>query len=187
MLDSVRAAERTYPALARNVIIVGQSQGAGAAFAAAAFAPRNAPNLDIRGTVATGTPYLGPSAPRVQRAAEDTNRVRPQVAYLAYGVIVAQQKDPTLKDTDVFTDRGLPLLREARSMCIFQLENDAVFAGLTASNILKPDWGRIMATVEERLALPTLKLTQPLFMGIGATDDESYPESQIRATGCGKG
>ena len=65
MLDSVRAVIRDVPGLAHKIVIVGQSQGGGAAFATAAFAPDYAPELDIRGSVATGIPYL---APRQSRA-----------------------------------------------------------------------------------------------------------------------
>jgi alkylhydroperoxidase/carboxymuconolactone decarboxylase family protein YurZ len=62
VLDSVRAVLRDVPGLANKIVIIGQSQGGGAAFATAAFAPDYAPELDIRGSVATGIPYLAPKA-----------------------------------------------------------------------------------------------------------------------------
>ena len=62
VLDSVRAVLKDVPGLANKIIIIGQSQGGGAAFATAAFAPDYAPELDIRGSVATGIPYLAPKA-----------------------------------------------------------------------------------------------------------------------------
>jgi hypothetical protein len=61
VLDSVRAVEGGDFGLSKKVVIIGQSQGGGAAFAATVFAQSYAPELDIRGTVATGTPNLSPA------------------------------------------------------------------------------------------------------------------------------
>src|SRR5262249_39965868 len=59
VLDSIRAvqAEPSYK-ISPKVVLVGQSQGAGAAFATAGEAAMYAPELKILGTVATGTPYF---------------------------------------------------------------------------------------------------------------------------------
>ena len=58
VLDSIRAVSGGNFGLSNNILLVGQSQGGGAAFATAAFAPNYAPELNIRGTVAIGVPYL---------------------------------------------------------------------------------------------------------------------------------
>jgi pimeloyl-ACP methyl ester carboxylesterase len=57
VLDSVRAVKGR-DQIGDVVLIVGQSQGAGAAFATAALAPSYAPDVKLRGTVATGLPYF---------------------------------------------------------------------------------------------------------------------------------
>ena len=57
VLDSVRAV-RGQPQIGDAAIVVGQSQGAGAAFATAAFQPSYAPDVKLLGTVATGAPYF---------------------------------------------------------------------------------------------------------------------------------
>ena len=57
VLDSVRAVKGR-DQIGDVVLIVGQSQGAGAAFASAALAPSYAPDVKLRGTVATGLPYF---------------------------------------------------------------------------------------------------------------------------------
>ena len=56
VLDSVRAALSGVPGLANKVVVIGQSQGGGAAFATAGFAATYAPDINLRGTVATGVP-----------------------------------------------------------------------------------------------------------------------------------
>src|SRR3954467_6050403 len=56
VLDSVRAV-RDRNGLGDRALLVGQSQGAGAAFATAAVAASYAPDVKLIGTVATGLPY----------------------------------------------------------------------------------------------------------------------------------
>lgn len=73
VVDAVRAATAHYPGLARKCVVVGQSQGAGAAVSTARYATTFGPDLDYRGAVATGTPAyiediitpLGPGVPPV--------------------------------------------------------------------------------------------------------------------------
>src|SRR6185312_7239239 len=61
ILDSVRAALKGFPNTANRIVLIGQSQGGGAAFATAGIASDYAPELNIRGTVATGVPYFTPA------------------------------------------------------------------------------------------------------------------------------
>lgn len=57
VLDSITASLKSFP-LSNKIIIVGQSQGAHAAFAASGYQKSYAPSLDVLGTVLTGTPYI---------------------------------------------------------------------------------------------------------------------------------
>ncbi len=88
VLDAVRAALADDRRLRNEIAIVGQSQGAGAAFGSAAFAPTYAPELDVRGSVATGIPYFSPSVPSALPA--DPIAVDPGIAYLMYIVLGLQ-------------------------------------------------------------------------------------------------
>lgn len=179
VLDSVRAVQAAHPELSKKTIIIGQSQGGGAAFATAAFAPQYAPDLQILGTVATGTPYL---APKAMAAAEkhDPREVRPQFAYLALLALNMQQQTVPHPDlAQVFSERALPLVEEARSSCIFQLEADVSYAGISDANAYKSDLMKLVMPHAQALMYPTLKLEQPLFMGIGAKDVDVSTASQL--------
>jgi pimeloyl-ACP methyl ester carboxylesterase len=57
ILDGVRESLKEFP-LKNEIILVGQSQGAHAAFSAAGYQPQYAPDLNIRATILTGTPYF---------------------------------------------------------------------------------------------------------------------------------
>src|SRR3546814_15209689 len=92
MLDSARAAVRSQRNLSGKVILLGQSQGASAAFAAAGFAADYAPDLDIRGAVTTGTPYVPANDPEAPSRGGDPNRVDPAIAYPYYLTITVQPR-----------------------------------------------------------------------------------------------
>lgn len=83
VLDSIRAVLGGDFGVSNNVILVGQSQGGGAAFATAAFAPHYAPELNIRGTVATGVPYLSEKT-LSKPPSKDPHKVDPTLAYVLY-------------------------------------------------------------------------------------------------------
>jgi hypothetical protein len=62
LLDSARAIIGARYGAANAVVLVGQSQGAGTVVAAAGYAPSYAPDLRVRGVVATGAPNLSRAA-----------------------------------------------------------------------------------------------------------------------------
>lgn len=179
VLDSIRAVQAAYPSLSRKTILIGQSQGASAAFASAAFAPQYAPDLDILGTIATGTPYLAPKA-MAAASQQDHDKVRPEFAYTAFIAIAAQQLAPhPQKLSQLFTPRALALVEEAHGACIAQLEADVVTAGITDNNAYR---GKLMSFLGQYAATfvyPTVKLETPLFMGIGAEDESAKTPSQL--------
>lgn len=179
ILDSARAAIQGIPGLSNKVIIVGQSQGGAGAFAASAYAATYAPELGVKGSVATGVIYR-PTDPAKAIAAAPRNPhlVDDALSYGFYGFVVDQQKDPSLKAEDVFTDLALPLVEQARSSCLPTLMGDVVGNGLTAANSRKADPGeayrQYQAKAPERAAryqtFPTLTIGHPVFIGTGAED-----------------
>jgi hypothetical protein len=175
VLDSVRAV-LGMPGVANRVILLGQSQGGGAVFATAGYAPTYAPELHVVGTVATGTPHMN----RRTASAFPPDRVNPTLAYAMYIARTAQVADSTLTGADVFTERALPVFDQSNEFCIGPLEKAVVDAGLTTQNTLVPAGAtRALALVAKSFVYPTLKLQQPLFMGTGAIDVDVSTEQQI--------
>jgi hypothetical protein len=176
VLDSVRAALSGVPSLANKVVVIGQSQGGGAAFATAGFAAAYAPDIDLRGTVATGLPYLSMRAPSV--AAEALDTVDPTIAYALYiGIEAAAGGGPSLDQ--LFTPAALPLVERARTTCVGPLFRAVNEAGLTRRGALKPGFTESLKGLAPALAYPTLKLSAPLFVGTGAADNDVRPENQL--------
>jgi len=167
VLDSVRSALTAFPELANAVVIVGQSQGAHAALSAAGLASTYAPTLKIRGTVATGVAG-GPQYSASRRTS----------MFLFLILHKFQAMDPAFQPSDYLTEAGQLGYAAAATTC--------VRPGPTVplDDVLKvwPEHAKI-AAVED---WPTLRFTQPVFVGTGLADTVALPEFQygIAAAAC---
>ncbi len=179
VLDSVRAVLHGFPGLANRIVVVGQSQGGGAAFATAGFAPDYAPDLDIRGTVATGIPYLTPDLLRPPAHSDPAGPPDGTVAYNIYIGLFALQADPALRSRQLVTPRAEPVLALARTSCVGQMFSDAIAAGLNRANALAPEYSAAFAAVLPTMEYPTFKLRQPVFIGTGEKDHDVPPPMQL--------
>jgi pimeloyl-ACP methyl ester carboxylesterase len=178
LLDSVRAVLQAFPHVANRIVIVGQSQGGGAAFATVGTASSYAPELDIRGGVATGVPFLEPAAMSTPATPNPTDQPDKTVAYDLY-VGVMMQQSVSAKAEELVTPRALPLLEEARTTCIGTLFRDVLSAGLNQGNALTPRYAEVFATVLSRMEYSTVHLPRPLFVGTGAQDQDVPPSEQL--------
>ena len=158
VLDSVRSALRAFPQLANAVVIVGQSQGSHAALSATGLAPRYAPTLKIKGTVATGV--AGPlyAAGR---------RTTPLLFLLLHKF---QAMDPAFRPSEYLTADGERGYAAAASTCV------RPGPVVPWEPLLKtwPEHPKV-AAVED---WPTLRFAHPLFVGTGLADTAGLPAVQ---------
>jgi pimeloyl-ACP methyl ester carboxylesterase len=179
VLDSARAVLKAFPTIANSIVVIGQSQGGGAAFATAGIAPAYAPELIIRGSVATGVPYLTPDVLRPPANPTPSDKADPTIAYNLYVAIMMQQGDPSLTAEQLVTPRAMPFLQEARTTCVGPLFRSVVQAGLNRGNALQPGFPTLFAAVLPAMEYTTLHLTQPLFVGTGEQDHDVPPAWQL--------
>jgi pimeloyl-ACP methyl ester carboxylesterase len=179
VLDSVRAVLKEFPDVANRIVVIGQSQGGGAAFATAGIAPDYAPGLGIRGSVATGVPFLSPAVLQPPAHPTPPDQADPAVAYNLYIGIMMQQHDPSLTTDELVTERARPLFEEARTTCVGKLFRDVLQAGLNRGNALKPAYVTAFKAVLPTLEYSTMHLPQPLFVGSGEQDHDVPPASQL--------
>ena len=178
LLDSVRAVLKAFPHVANRIVVVGQSQGGGATFATVGIAPSYAPELDIRGGVATGVPFLEPARPGTAAKPAPTDQPDKTVAYDLY-VGAMMQQIVSAKAEELVTPRALPLLEEARTTCIGTLFRDVLNAGLNQGNALTPRYSEVFAMVLPRMEYSTVHLPRPLFVGTGERDQDVPPSEQL--------
>ncbi len=191
VLDSIRAAQTGFVELSRRVAIVGHSQGGQAAFAAAGYLTAYAPEIDLRGTVATGTPLftidgqksdafsaLGAEPPLPLEGAKVA--YDPSVYDALYLLHMATQPRSTESAKDVLTDVGAPLFKQAASVCSARLEFDIEGAEVTRRTAFKLDeLTKVIASVADRLTYSTYRVAGPIFLGIGEKDEEVSSRRQL--------
>lgn len=178
VLDSVRAAESAGYGLAKETALVGQSQGGAVVFEAAVEAASYAPDVDLRGAVATGPNYVTPQAPKKL----DANRVDAELlAYEFLGLHLIAQVDPAFKPEDVVTDRAKPVLGLTRTRCLGDVAARIEHDRLTPAAAFSLDPKEILARegVPPRF-FTSLKVGKPLFMGTGGKDVDSPTDRQIQ-------
>ena len=178
VLDSVRAVQKGKFGLSKKVVLVGQSQGGGAAFATAAYAPAYAPELDIRGTVATGTPYFSPAAQAANLAAKPRDAVDATFGYTLLILTLLEQTDPSFHISDYVGDAAMPTMKVGYSECIGPLFNAVVQNKVSYNSTFKKDVMDKIAPAYELMGYPTVKLKTPVFMGTGGKDRDVPPGMQ---------
>ncbi|GKV81209.1 lipase family protein [Pectobacterium versatile] len=170
VLDSVTASLSTFP-LRNQLTLVGQSQGAHAAFATAGYQPDYAPNLRIISTVLTGTPYFDDKTSAADLfAGESGEGGDPKIPYVMYIYLSAADMNKELKVDDYFTPKAAAVVADARKMCIGELTQKVMAEGLNAKNSLKPAIQELLDSQTASLRYNTLKINQPVFIGIGTSD-----------------
>ncbi|MFO1024226.1 MAG: lipase family protein [Acetobacteraceae bacterium] len=179
VLDSIRAVLQGGFGLANRAVVVGQSQGAGAAFATGGIAPAYAPEIAVEGVVATGLPYPSapPPRPPTGEAATQGNHV---FAYYLYIALTLQQSLGLARAEDLVTAKARPALEDARGTCVSEMFRTVMASGLNTANGPTPAYRDAYVAALPALRYPTLALKMPVFVGTGAEDHDVRPSAQLR-------
>ncbi|MCX4098840.1 lipase family protein [Nocardia sp. alder85J] len=185
VVDAVKAATGEWDTLSHRWVVVGQSQGAGAAVTTARYATAyGGPGLDYRGAVATGTPayiedvvtLLGPGMPPVAVGPGTT-------AYLLYILNGLRTTYPNLNIDSYLTDTGRYWVDHAHGSCLLPLEAELhdrkVIGGDLFSRPLSelPDAHTLL---HDYLGLPETGYDRPLFLGQGLQDTDVLTPETLR-------
>ncbi|SFG00538.1 Acetyl esterase/lipase [Novosphingobium sp. CF614] len=186
VLDGVGAALGAYRGrLSNRVVIVGQSQGSGAALGATYLAKDYAPRLKVLGTVATGlvmtfdTPH-GRDYVAKSNTLTDPHFMNPGFAMLRIAGI-DRALHPDLDPANFVKPAGYALLRTARKACLHDLLSQADKQGLTGQQIFVENLGPIDGTMDANFDFPDGRMPGPIFVGTGLADDMAGTQGQYNA------
>ncbi|OWP73502.1 lipase [Pseudomonas sp. K2I15] len=179
VLDSIRAVMAGGFDLSKRVVVFGQSQGGRAAFATAVYAKDYAPELNIVGVVATGTPYTathktGDSA-ELEKA---RSSVVPTFAYNLLRLGTATLFDPSVVPGEYLNERAMPAFESSQRDCLQAIEQRVVADGLTFNDSFKRSPKVALDRVYRESAYPTLKTDIPVFVGTGGQDRDVFVPGQ---------
>ncbi|CRK49595.1 conserved exported hypothetical protein [Rhodococcus sp. RD6.2] len=170
IVDSVRAARELFPSASRRWAVAGQSQGGHAALATTVRAEVLAPDLDFRGTFASGAPtnldrlvgLAGPDFPDVK-----LDGVTLYLTYIAAGL---RQARPDLDVDSYLTPRGRELVDAADGTPLAQFKpraNQTPVGDLFSRPLAGTP---LPQAVTEYLGVPTTGFDKPLMMVQGTQD-----------------
>jgi hypothetical protein len=157
--------------LARKWVVIGQSQGAGAAIYTARYATRfGGRGLDYRGAVGTGTPAYIENV--VTQLAPGFPELSPGLtAYMAYILAGLRWTHRDLGIDDALTSTGRKYVKLAETRCVFAFEKDLEDAHVgdffSRRLITLPN---LAQTVTGYMAMPDQGFDRPFFMGHGLKD-----------------
>src|SRR5579862_512473 len=181
VLDSVRAALKSFPELSNSVVIVGQSQGAHAAVSASLLSTEYAPDVHLKGTVATGVPGGTPPFGPVTKAPQIA--VPPRVggdfpALNLLSLLADHIINSSLNPSDYLADVARPAFEVARTACMEDLRKAAKQGGLTVENEFNKSRDAAGLKTAPFKQYPSRGFEHPVFIGTGLADMSVFPEGQ---------
>ncbi|MCQ8280112.1 lipase family protein [Acetobacteraceae bacterium KSS8] len=184
ILDGVRAALSDPGAELRNrIILVGQSQGAGAALGAAWLHPLYAPELDIKAAVLTGL-VTGIATAQTHDKAKiysDPNRMDPSFAMLRFAG-TDHALHPSADLQGFLTPKGEQMLGTALHGCLHDLFAEARKLDLkNGGQMFSRSIGPIDDDMEANFTIPDGHVAMPVFVGTGLADGEAGAGGQYDA------
>jgi pimeloyl-ACP methyl ester carboxylesterase len=168
LLDAIRAARADVRKLGTRVVIAGHSQGGHAALFAASLAPKWAPELKVRGTVA-----LAPASHLVDQANLLPMLTSPGGGLSAFAALVVRGIDEStaLDGAALLGDEAAALYPQTTTDCYLALRQPASFGGLAPAEIVRPDADRTAFLAALATSEPQkLRIGTPVRIDQGAND-----------------
>lgn len=177
-LDIIRAVQNADFPVSDKVVLFGQSQGAGAAIATAAYAADYAPDIKIVGAVATGVPFFSPKALIALQESRPPDRADPMLAYNMLALSLVQRINPSFQLADYLTKEALPIAKSVEETCHKDVRAKVAAEALTYNRTFKQSPSEHLVMAFSRMGYPTLRLPVPTFVGTGGKDKDTPPRMQ---------
>ncbi|MCC6827972.1 MAG: alpha/beta hydrolase [Novosphingobium sp.] len=185
VLDAIRAATRHYRQLSSSrIMTMGQSQGSEGAIAAAYLAPTYAPDVRIRGTVATGLVARTANTGGAHQVAVPNLYVdAADYGNSAYEILwflgTAHALDPAaIRPEDYISDAGRAMLEKAQTTCMGGLRSYAKDIEMTVARLYKRSIDDLEVRAAAETAFPDVHVPTPVFIGTGLADADAQPAKQ---------
>jgi hypothetical protein len=185
VLDGIRAALAQYSDLnPAKIVTMGQSQGSEGAIAAAYLAPSYAPELNIRGTVATGlvahTENTGGAAqlpaPKIYLDDADYENSAYEILWF---LGTARSADPrNIRPEDYLSAGGRAMLARSQASCMGGLRKFAGERKVPFSQFYKISIDNLERQTNAISSFPDVHISTPVFTGTGLNDKAANPVKQ---------
>ena len=172
-LDIIRAVQATDMPISKKVVLIGQSQGAAAAFATAGYAPDYAPELDIRGVVSTGIPYFTPRTIEIIQDTRPNDVVDPMLGYNFLALTLVEQLDPDFQAADYVSSEAMATAQSVDTTCHRDVKLLVQERALTYDKSFKASPDEALKTAFAHMGYPRLDVDVPVYIGSGVDDRDT--------------
>ena len=184
ILDALRAALAEPTLHLRNeIVLLGQSQGAGAALGAAWILPQSGAGLHVRAAVLTGL-VTGIATARTRQKAQiysDPAKMDPGFAMLRFAG-TDHSLHPEADLSSYVTPLGAKVLHAALTSCLHDVFDTVRSLGLTSgSQLFRRSIEPIDNDMEPNFTVPDGKVEIPIFVGTGLADNAAGTGGQYDA------
>ena len=177
-LDIIRAVRNAGFPVSDTVVMIGQSQGAAAAIATVGHAPEYAPDLKIRGLVATGAPFFSAEGIAAIQETRPKDAVDPRLGHNFLALSMLSLIDPEFVLEDYVSADVLPVAMAVNDTCYVDMKKLVKREMVTYNKAFKKSPTNALTKAFKRMEYPTLKLSAPAFFGIGGKDINTPPRMQ---------
>jgi pimeloyl-ACP methyl ester carboxylesterase len=188
-LDIIRAVQSSDFPVSDKVVLIGQSQGAAAAFATAGYAHDYAPEIDIRGVVSTGIPLFTPRTIEIIQETRPNDVVDPMLGYNFLALTLVEQMDADFRASDYISDAALPVAMSVDTTCHRDVKKMVVENALTYDMSFKASPNEALKSAFTQMGYPRLDIRVPTYIGTGLKDRDTPPRMQagLVKMACGSG
>ena len=175
VVDSVKASRAIDDSLSNKWVVVGQSQGGGAAITTARYATEfGGPELDYRGAVGTGVPAnielaLLPAGPGYLPVPINEGLT----TYALYIVSGFRTAHPEIDVDSYLTEEGKRIVDRAETLCVAEAEKE--FDGIVTGDLFaKPlsEIPNLYGLLNDYMGIPVDGYDRPVFIGQGLYDTD---------------
>lgn len=173
VLDIVRAARKLEPRIGKSVAIMGHSQGGHAALWAASLAPKYAPELKVRATVAYAPASHIEEQSNLLDILQNPTPLSALIASIFRGADVAY---PSLAMPSLLTDKAAALYPSVDAKCLDALYGPDSWGGIAPSEILRDGVDRAPLLAAAGKNDPeNLSIKSPVYILQGSSDTTVIP------------
>ncbi|MCW2395742.1 MULTISPECIES: lipase family protein [unclassified Sphingobium] len=165
VLDAARVAVRMDKRIANRIVITGQSQGSGASLGAARLARSYAPDLNVKGAIATALVTTFPDASGKVDAQEPGDSPH----YIIYRMVGGSLPDGSPPPETYLTEKGKRMLEVARTRCDPRVV--AAQEDITTENAFSRPTADLNALLGPVGASTPFRTAFPLMIGTGLADE----------------
>ncbi|QCB50313.1 lipase [Rhodococcus sp. PAMC28707] len=175
VVDSVKASRTVEKSLSNKWVVVGQSQGGGAAITTARYASEfGGPDLDYRGGVGTGVPAnielaLLPAGPGFLPIAVGKGLT----TYLLYILAGLRSAHPEIDIDSYLTPLGRETVDRAQTLCVLEAEEE--FDGIVSGDLFSRPLNEIpnfYGLINDYMGVPFTGYDRPVFIAQGLYDTD---------------